>query len=1823
MKKQKPEPVQPDFKKLEKKLAEQSALLERKNRELQIEAALEKIRQRTMAMQSSDELADAATVLFKQLRKLGGNLWSTGFVLIDDQKREDECWMSDPEGEIWPPILIPNTKDIAHKNMYNHWKKGNEYYVLEEDGEELNKHYKYLMSLPKAGHVFHDLHKAGVALPSWQEYHAAYFTYGYLLIITLERSNEADLFKRFAKVFDQTYTRFLDLKKAESQAREAQIEVGLERVRARALAMHSSEELGEAATVLYKELILLGITDFVMCGYVLVDEKKKIQHCWMANTEGDFEEPFILPLTGDMVLQKRFKAWKRKDLVFYQEVGGEKLKNHIQFVIPFFGSKIAENIALNQFPDPIIFYCSNFSEGYLHILASKFLTKEEEMVLARFTSVFELSYRRFLDLKKAEEQAREAQIEVALERVRTSSMAMHQSTELPQVALELLSQMELLGISDMNCSINIVNPETKNFISYSATSIEKSNKKDIYQFPELNLNDFGFLREAMKKVDAGLSNFTLELVGELLKELFETWKKTKFSGLKNIHIIENPDVIYLSCAQFQNHKYSSISVSSIDPLTKEQMSILQRMAQTFSMSYTRFLDLNKAESQAREAQIEAGLEKVRSRSLAMHKSDELGEAAILLHKELRGLGITKVFSGGYVVIDEVEKIQHGWMTDFEGGALEGFKLPLVGDHIMKQRYESWKRKDPVFFQEVGGQKLSKHMDFVSPYLGSREVEKFSTTKFPDPTFFHFAHFSHGYLQLITNTRLSAIEESLMVRFTKVFEMTYNRFLDLKKAEAQAREAQIEAALERVRSKTMAMHRSDELLEVIITVFDQLEKLDIETDGAHIHIYDGTKDFNLWIANPEQNYVNLIHIPYFDRPIFNNFWESLEREEEFITENYTKEEKNILLRLFFKHSDLKNAPEKRKQFLLKSAGWARSIVFGKNAALTINNFEGIPFSSNENEILKRLGKVFEQTYTRFLDLVKAEEQAREAQIEAALERVRARALAMHTSEELYDVANVLREQMGLLGQSELEASVIHIYEEGQKTFESWFAVRPPDKSNGKILNGLIHFGYEDTEIAKDLLKLYKGEAKEYTVKYSGVNMTEWVKEIGKKAPEIIKYWGNNPPEYQIFHFSDFSGGSLIMISYEDPSKESMDLQKRAALVFDLAYRRFLDLKNAEAQAREAQIEAALERIRGRAMALRNSHELHEVIVVIYEELSKMDMDLYDCNIIIIIKKTKEMVAWGSELGDVKLPSEIKIPYHDHPVVNDIYSNFEKGVEYRDIELSGEVYESYKKFLVTETDYKNAPEEYKAAMLAPKRIVFSQAFMNHGLLEAAGTKPLPEDKADILKRFAKVVDLTYTRYDDLVQAEARTWEAVRQASLDRVRGVIASMRSKEDLTRITPLIWKELTTLNVPFIRCGVFIMDVENEIIESYLSTPDGKTLGVFSLPFTSELIGELMVDYWEKGKIYKEHWSKEQFVNFMKRLNKTGQLKDPNSYQGAAPPDSLDLHFIPFKQGMLYVGNMNPLTKDELQLVRSLAEAFSIAYARYEDFRELEIAKNQIEATLNELKSTQSQLIHAEKMASLGELTAGIAHEIQNPLNFVNNFSEVSVDLIEELKSERSKIKGERDQSLEEEILADVIQNLEKINHHGQRASSIVKGMLEHSGTGSKEKQLIDINALTDEYLRLAYHGLRAKDKSFNADFKTEFDEKLPKLKVIPQDIGRVLLNLINNAFYATNKKSKHPSPNASNVKVTEDSNYKPQVSVSTKKVGDKVEIRVKDNGEGIPEKIRDKIFQPFFTTKPTGQGTGLGLSLSYDIVTKGHGGDLKVESNNENGTTFLIIIPV
>lgn len=439
---------------------------------------------------------------------------------------------------------------------------------------------------------------------------------------------------------------------------------------------------------------------------------------------------------------------------------------------------------------------------------------------------------------------------------------------------------------------------------------------------------------------------------------------------------------------------------------------------------------------------------------------------------------------------------------------------------------------------------------------------------------------------------------------------------------------------------------------------------------------------------------------------------------------------------------------------------------------------------------------------------------------------------------------------------------------------------------------------------------------------------------------------------------------------------------------------------------------------------------------------------------------------------------------------------------------------------------------------------------------------------------------------LRAEA---ENKRRADTEELSKIGRAITSTLSIDKIIETVYENVNAL----MDASVFGVGIYNKG-KNRLDFPSTKEEGVMLPAYSNHLDEEHWLSIWcfkNKKEIVISDFDKE-YDQYLKSYSKPIQGKTPNS-----------IVYMPLMLQDKVIGvittqsfKKDAYTKYHVNLLRNLANYAAIALDNASAYRKLD-------ATLSELQSTQQQLVQSEKMASLGELTAGIAHEIQNPLNFVNNFSEVNKELIEEMVEEIKQ----GNYQVAEKIAKDISDNQEKINHHGKRADGIVKGMLQHSRASSGTKEPTDINALCDEYLRLAYHGLRAKDKSFNAKFETDFDSNIDKVNVTPQDIGRVVLNLITNAFYVVTERKKSSSDG-----------YEPRVIVSTKKQNGSVEISVKDNGAGIPDSVKDKIFQPFFTTKPTGQGTGLGLSMSYDIV-KAHGGELKVETEVGEGTTFIV----
>jgi signal transduction histidine kinase len=654
-------------------------------------------------------------------------------------------------------------------------------------------------------------------------------------------------------------------------------------------------------------------------------------------------------------------------------------------------------------------------------------------------------------------------------------------------------------------------------------------------------------------------------------------------------------------------------------------------------------------------------------------------------------------------------------------------------------------------------------------------------------------------------------------------------------------------------------------------------------------------------------------------------------------------------------------------------------------------------------------------------------------------------------------------------------------------------------------------------------------------------------------------------------------------------------------------------------RELKIEAALDNVRRRAGAMRSSSELGEASAVLFQQLNEVGINTIRTAVGIFDDPNEAMELWLTSYADSG--EMIRILYyfnlHIHPVFENIIPARRDNKPYALTILSGNEVRSYYQTMST-------------YLAVPKQQVFNETeyfysfFFSDGTINVVTNQPLTEDQCKTMIRVSQVFGLIFTRFLDLQKAETSAREAQIESALERVRARAQAMQQPEELKEVTRVFRHEMGALGEDELETGhIYIYDEKTGKSECWFALKDSRIAGSkivsaeFELDLQDTWVGREMLEFYhsetKETSIVMTGDNRREWLHYCEEKCETIR-----GYYDEEVTDRT-YHLYKFSNGAIGQSSPGVISQENWDLLKRVASVFSLAYSRFKDLTQARIdlqnlkeEKSRAENALKELKAAQRQLIQSEKMASLGELTAGIAHEIQNPLNFVNNFSEINKELIEELQGERSKMSGERNDQTQNDIINNIKQNEEKIIYHGKRADAIVKGMLQHSGKSSGQKELTDINALCDEYLPLAYHAIRAKSNSFNATIKTDFHTGIGKINITPQDIGRVILNLLANAFYAVDHKQK---------KTAEDT-YEPVIKISTKKSGNMIFVGVSDNGDGIPKNIVDKIFQPFFTTKPTGQGTGLGLSLAYDIV-KTHSGEIKVETKEGEGSEFIVQLPI
>ncbi len=1587
-------------------------------------------------------------------------------------------------------------------------------------------------------------------------------------------------------------------KAVEAQNRELEIESSLERVRTVAMSMNNPDDMLKVCKTISLQLQSLGVKDIRNVQTAIFYEARGTYMNYEFYAKHD--KTFITEtLYTNHKIANDFaeKMLKGSGEIYSTSIKGKEVKDWLEY-------QKTTNVFIDTYlenADSLNYYWHSLGPVALGISTYNPLSEDELNLFQRFLKVFDLSYRRYLDIEKAIAQAKEAQIETSLERVRAQAMAMRTAEELTGICEVLYAELNSLGFKEIrNAMINIHDDENETFVNYDySDEIGKS-------INHLTYNIHPLIEKQIKQIRSGDGFSETYYTGKDLEDMI-TFRKN--IGEKDDPRIEQADALYY---YFYSIGTGSIGISTFNVVAGEKLVVLKRFRNVFTLAYQRYTDIAQAEAQAKEARIEAALERVRARTMAMQKSTDLADTSALLFQQLNML-VPDLWTCGFVLCDRNKTVDEWWLSG-GNGFMPDLILPNVGDPLHNNMYKAWLNDESYYEEVIEGEALQQHYKWLMTIPSANAAfNAQSKAGILQPVWQQLscAFFSKGYLVVITEKPCG--ESSIFKRFAQVFEQTYTRFLDLQKAEAQAREAQIEAALERVRSRTMAMQRSEELVDVATVLFQQVKSLGVPQWNCGFNIWNiGDDEFTYYPGSPDGIISpSPCNIPLTEHPVFMRFDESRKRGDDlFVYEKEGKEQADhyrYMLSLPGVGDLLKSMLDSGFELPKFQIDHLANFAYGNLIFITYEHFPEM------HEVFKRFAKVFEQTYTRFLDLQKAEAQAREAKIEAALERTRTQSMIMQHSSELDDSLRVFHEQVLLLG-IHSAFSFLWLPDEEKDQHKFWAAWA--ESNSNYFKSKAINYPLDRNEPAtKQCLADWKSREPVYSYHVPPAAVENYFA-VWKELIDGVEHL---KPEY-------FAGGLCYVEAFmkygcfgvmvaTDLAEDEKKILSRFAIEFERTYTRFLDLQKAEAQAREAEIETALERVRSRSMGMQKSEELKEVIQIVYQQLRHLNIDLDHAGFVVDYTPGGDWHFWIADAQDI--PAKISHPYFESVWANQFKEAKEKSTDIFTTHLN---FEEKNKFYQELLSYvPGLPETSRDYYLnCPGLAATTVLLEDVGLyIENFTAVPYTDEENKTVLRFGKVFQQTYTRFLDLQKAEAQAREAQIEAALERVRSRTLAMQKSDELAETAAVLFQQLIALGIEPNRLYIAIIKDKKANSEFWITDEDGAKV---STAFTANMHDNAtllkMFEGRDKQKSLILDMQGEELQNYFRYLTSLGV-----PFKGGLEQKRRVQEIAYFSKGFIGMASPEEQPAETLLLLERFAAVFNLTFTRFNDLKIAEAhadqaeqdliaikeAKQKAEDALAELQVTQKQLIQSEKMASLGELTAGIAHEIQNPLNFVNNFSEVSNELIDEMNAEIDK--GDMEEA--KAIASDIKQNLEKINHHGKRADAIVKGMLQHSRSSTAVKEPTDINKLADEYLRLAYHGLRAKDKSFNATMKTDYDESIGNINIISQDIGRVILNLITNAFYVVDEKKKQNAIG-----------YEPTVTVSTKKINGKVEVTVEDNGNGIPQKVLDKIFQPFFTTKPTGQGTGLGLSLSYDIV-KAHGGELKVETKEGEGSEFIIQLPV
>ncbi|RAI94852.1 ATP-binding protein [Algoriphagus yeomjeoni] len=1786
-------------------------------REGQIQLALERVRARTMAMQHSDELMETSELMFEQIKNLGIKLWSCGFSLWHDDDSYFLGYNPGPHGKLGNPLKIPLTEDIFFKTIREAKRRNDKFLVFESEGESLAQTYNYMDGLPVVGETMRGFVKAGFPLPTFQVNHCGFFANGHLMFITEERNPEAiEIFKRFTEVFHQTYTRFLDLQRAEAQAREAKIEAALERIRSRSLAMHHSSELSTVVDTLLQEFTKLEFT-LTFCIINLIDGDDLSNTVWAANPEtGKDAESYYMKFEDYDFHRAMWSAWKSQDKRFVYTLEGEEKKIYDEYLYSEtefrrFPKHVQEaNKALDRYVAGFTF----FKYSGLQTVSENEITEADLEILERFGKVFEQSYTRFLDLQKAEAQAKEAHIESSLERVRAQTMAMHNSEDVGKCIVMMFEELTALGVNEKTrFGIGILNHENENNQLWTASKIENEFKLHI---GNLEMSWHPLLKSARKAWKEQLSLHTYILEGEDLINYYQMLNQAPDYKIQ-IPIDKLPDKEFHYGFVFEHGFFYAFSPLEF---STDLIQIIHRFSSLFSQTYRRYLDLKKAEAQAREAQINLAVERVRARALAMFKSEEILEVVVKLKEEIIGLDIPGVAAAAILLKEKNGKFRSWDLTSLELNG-ESMHTPLDVPFEMEKTHPDfylrkvWEKGTNYTVVVQDTKSLQITCDWLrenNKVKEAEEAEEFLKSSGLQRGYHPTVPLNNGRMILDLLDPPEDEIEFILTKMGGAFDLAYKRFEDLEKAEAQTREARIEAALEKIRARTMGMQHSKELPEAANLLFLEIQALGIPSWSAGYNILaDDKRSAMCWMSSEG----------VLQKPFQLRLWgeASFDEMREFVLSDRTMLVQELGGKAIEDHyTHMKSFPDLKPTFdHIEEKGLSLPTYqinhlckFTQGFVLFIT-YEKVP---EAHDIFKRFTKVFEQTFTRFLDLQKSEAQAKESRIEAALERVRSRTMGMQKAEELGDVATVLFGELNTLVDNLWTCGFV-LCEKDRKEDDWWLSLD----------NGLIQpfsLPNEGDYAHESLYEGWKKGNSYHTVTLEGKHLEkhyDWLMAmpVAEQIFEEMEDSGIPRPKWQRLHAAYFKTGYLVIIT-EVPCEEE-DIFKRFAKVFEQTYTRFLDLKKAEKQAKEAKVETALERIRAQVTGMRESEELLEIVVNMRKEFVNLGHEAHYFWHMRWLPETydKAMTSGdGTQIGMV-----MSLPRHIHGDIPAVAA-WEKGNEpthilAMDVDLAVDYVDKMVKLGDFERIDPQAPTLDDIRHIGG--LTFVMARTTHGeigySLPGKVEQP-PRESIETLARFAGVFDLAYRRFEDLLTAEKQNRKAKIELALERVRARAMAMQHPEELIQVANVMREEMGHLGVEELETSsIYINDSDSGLAEcwySILDVREGAKKNIadhFSLDYRDTWVGRQMFDFYQGDQtnisILMKGENRKEWINYCAQ-----QSPKLNGYYGLEIPERT-YHLTKFSNGAIGAATPGEISHESWDLLQRAATVFSLAYSRFkdlsqarEDLKKLKQAKAKAEKALKELKSAQEQLVQQEKLASLGQLTAGIAHEIKNPLNFVNNFSDLSRELLEEVFEELENLEASDTKEEVIAILTDVKNNLTKVHEHGTRANGIVSSMLQHSRASGNKREPKSFNPLVKEFTNLSFHGMRAAKEPINVDIDLQLDPNIGEVNLISEDFSRVILNLCNNAFDAMRDKLRTEDGRQK----TEDGVYLPKLTVRTALQKDKVILSITDNGSGIPKEIQDKILQPFFTTKKGTEGTGLGLSITHDIV-KAHGGELLIQS--------------